>query len=313
MPSSSRHDNRPHQDTVPLATEAGDFSQRSTILIVITLIGLATTGYFLGLTAPMTAGIEGDLSAPAAESVRPEEQDPDSRAIPAKAYDEMPAVQTAASRQQATRLAMLRQTPYDPNAKITVNVGERIASLADRATRRAYDGAPPTVPHPIDQLDSDSCMACHGEGLRSDSLRAGKMPHPFYADCTQCHVEQNASFATASAKYENTFVGVAAPTNSGNSSPEASRVVPPTTWMREALQNRDPAVDWVPPVVPHTTWMREDCLSCHGRTAAPGMETSHPWLDNCLRCHGELLSGNQPVPGTATEFLPSPAIRNRHE
>ena len=312
MPSSSDRDNRPLQDADPRSTEPGDFTQRSTILIVLTLVGVATTGYFLGLTAPMTAGIDSELPATAQEPARIEAHAPALPAIPAKAYVEMPAVQAAASRQLAARLDMLQQTPFDPNAVVKVNVDQKTASLTDRAARRAYDGAPPAVPHPIDQLASDHCLACHGEGLRSESLRAGKMPHPFYASCTQCHVEQNASYAEASATYENAFVGRAVPADDRNVAAKASRAASYTAWMREALQNRDPAVDWVPPVVPHAIWMREDCLSCHGRTAAPGMECSHPWLVNCMRCHGESPLRTPAMSGNDSDFQFS-AGRDNHE
>ncbi len=280
--------------------------------MVFGLIGIATTGYFLGLTSPMTASSEQPVAT--VGDLQIEEHLPaSSAAIPATAYSEMPVVQISARQQQATRLTMLQQTPYNINEKIDVNETEKLASLSDRQTRRAYDGAPPTVPHPIDQLDSVGCMACHGEGLRSNSLRAGKIPHPFYAGCTQCHVEQQARFAIVSATFENTFVGVAAPTHGGRAASGASPVVPHTTWMREALENRNPAVDWVPPVVPHTTWMRNDCLSCHGRTAASGMESSHPWRAHCLQCHGESPQQNQSMLNDAPKFLPSPAIGNSHE
>ncbi len=160
-------------------------------------------------------------------------------------------------------------------------------------------------------------MFCHGtgycEGLRSETLRAGKLSHPFYSSCTQCHVEQHAKFAIESATYENTFAGVAAPTHSGRAGRGDAPAVPLTTWMLGALQNMNPAADWVPPVIPHTTWMRNDCLSCHGRTAAPGMESTHPWLDNCMRCHGESLQQNQTKPNDVPNFLSPPSTLNNHE
>lgn len=312
MPSSIHHDSEVSQDAPLPATNPSDFTQRYATLMVLGLIGVATTGYFLGLTSPMTASSEQPPAA--AEGVPTEEHHPASSAvIPATAYSEMPRVQLISHQQGDTRLTMLRQIPYDVNAKIVVNEQEKLASFADRETRRAFDGAPPTVPHPIDQLDSAGCMACHGEGLRSDTLRASKIPHPFYTNCTQCHAEQQARFALASATYENTFAGVAAPANGGRASREDSSVVPHTTWMREALQNRDPAADWLPPVVPHTTWMRNDCLSCHGRTAAPGMESTHPWRANCLQCHGESPQLNQSDLHEGPNFLPSPVLLNSRE
>ncbi|NOZ41427.1 MAG: hypothetical protein GXP24_14560 [Planctomycetes bacterium] len=312
MQLSSHHDDPVQKGAKPPPSAPGDFTQRQTVLIAIGLIGVATTGYFLGLTSPMMAGDE--RPSDAAEAVQTEEHPPaSSTVIPATAYAEMPFVQTRSRRLRATRLNMLRQTPYDVNVKIDVNEAEKLASLADRETRRAFDGAPPTVPHPIDQLDSTACMACHGEGLRSGTFRASKMPHPYYSSCTQCHVEQNAKFAPASATFENSFTGVAAPTSGGRASQGATPTLPYTDWMRKAIQNRDPATDWVPPVFPHTTWMRNDCLSCHGRTAAPGMESTHPWQANCLRCHGKSPQLNPTELPDVPKFLSSPAILDSDE
>jgi len=312
MQSSIQHDDLISQSTAPQSSNPDNFLQRYTTLMVFGLIGVATTGYFLGLTSPMTASSEQSLTE--VEALQTGEHNPaTSAAIPATDYSEMPFAQISSRQQLDTQLTMLQQPPYDINAKIKVNYTEKLASLADRKTRRAYDGAPPTVPHSIDQLDSASCMACHGEGLRSNSLRAGKMPHPFYSNCTQCHVEQHARFAVASATYENTFSGVAAPTNGGHASQGDSPKVPHTTWMLEALQNMNPAADWVPPVVPHTTWMRNDCLSCHGRTAAPGMGSTHPWRAHCFQCHGESPLMNQSILNDVPNFLPSPTILNSHE
>jgi cytochrome c-type protein NapB len=312
MQSSSHIDDHVQQSYDPLLPNPHDFTRRYTILIVLGLVSVSTTGYFLGLTSPMTAGDEQPLAANEALQTG-EHQPASSTAIPAPAYSDMPFVLFPSREQRDTRLTMLQQPSYDIKAKVDVNKTERLASLADRDTRRAYDGASPTIPHPIDQLDSDGCMACHGEGLRSDTLRVGKIPHPFYSLCTQCHVEQHARFATASATFENTFAGVATPTSGGRAFQGDSPVVPHTTWMREALQNLDPAADWVPPAVPHTTWFRNDCHSCHGRTAAPGMGSSHLWRTDCMRCHGESPQLNEPTLDDDPIFKPFPTNPYRPE
>ena len=39
--------------------------------------------------------------------------------------------------------------------------GELEQARAERASRRAFDGAPPVVPHAIDQMSAASCLACH--------------------------------------------------------------------------------------------------------------------------------------------------------
>ncbi|MBA4192897.1 MAG: hypothetical protein C0467_33480, partial [Planctomycetaceae bacterium] len=42
----------------------------------------------------------------------------------------------------------------------------KLVALADRAKNRAYDGAPPTIPHPVEAQSAASCLVCHGEGLK---------------------------------------------------------------------------------------------------------------------------------------------------
>jgi cytochrome c-type protein NapB len=266
----------------------GDFTQRHATLITIALVGIATTGYFIGLQAPMTAG--SNQPSPAATALR-SGADPETATdvIPATHYAEMAHAAKHPHQPRSTNLATLQQTRFDPAAKIEVSEAEKLLSLVARESRRAFNGAPPTVPHAIDQLNSASCMACHGNGLRSKSLRAGKMPHPYYSSCTQCHVEQQAKFAPASATFENSFAGVVAPTHGKR------------------------AYRGAPPVIPHSTWMRNDCLSCHGHTAAPGMATTHPWRTSCLQCHGESAALNQTKLGSIPQFLLPPVPSDRHE
>ncbi len=141
----------------------------------------------------------------------------------------------------------------------------REATLAQRAQRRAFNGAPPVVPHAIDQQNASSCLVCHGDGLKVGVVVAPKMSHETYANCTQCHVES------------------------------INRALPPTTGPRAAatlfqgLSTPGPgerAWPGAPPIIPHTTWMRENCTSCHGTLADQGLMTSHPWRGNCLQCHG---------------------------
>ena len=54
-------------------------------------------------------------------------------------------------------------------------------------------------------------------------------------------------------------------------------------WQRSGPGTR--ALAGSPPTIPHTTWLREDCESCHGLIARPGLRTTHPWLTNCVQCH----------------------------
>lgn len=157
----------------------------------------------------------------------------------------------------------------------------REAVNAQRAQRRAFSGAPPVVPHAIDQQNAASCLICHGQGLKVGEVVAPRMSHETYANCTQCHVES------------------------------VNRALPPTTGPRAAanlfkgLSAPGPgerAWPGAPPTIPHTTWMRENCNSCHGTLADKGLMTSHPWRGNCVQCHGlsadmdqqQVLDANRP-------------------
>lgn len=146
-----------------------------------------------------------------------------------------------------------------------------IEARVTRAARRAYDGAPPRIPHAIDQRTSASCLACHEDGLVIADHVAPKMSHPVYNNCTQCHVrdgETGVEAANFPAEYptgrvhppENTFVGLAP--HSGQ------RFLPDS-----------------PPVMPHSLTNRQECTSCHGPLGTPGLRTTHPERRNCEQCH----------------------------
>lgn len=146
----------------------------------------------------------------------------------------------------------------------------KLAALADRAANRAFDGAPPTIPHPTAGLYAASCVACHGEGLKVGDKIASKMSHPYMSNCTQCHVEQNrGELAFDAPRVENTFAGV----------------------YRAGPGNRASA--GAPPTIPHHTWLRENCNACHGLITRPGTRTTHPWLTSCTQCHASSATLDQ--------------------
>ena len=132
----------------------------------------------------------------------------------------------------------------------------KLAALADRARNRAYDGAPPTIPHPVEAQSAASCLACHGEGLKVGDRVASKISHAHLTNCTQCHVEQAPVAGRRTRSSACTAPGLASGPSPG-----------------------------APPTIPHHTWMRENCTSCHGLVTRPGTRTTHPWLTNCTQCH----------------------------
>lgn len=281
---------QPQQTTPPQGAAAPPRPPyRVPTMLAYLVMVVAGVGYFIGITAPMPEhnGETRSVTEFAATTSASRLNDASAAGpvIPATAYAELPDAPISPNHNWKTELASFKQTPWDPFAPIELSHADKLAALEKRSRTRAFNGAPPTVPHPIDQVSSQACMACHGEGLKSATLRASKMPHPFYANCTQCHVEDHAKFASAAVAFESDFVGLPAPTAGPR------------------------AFDNAPPVIPHATWMREDCLSCHGRTAEHGMKTTHAWRTNCQQCHAPQTDLNRiPFVAAPSAFLPGPDI-----
>lgn len=152
------------------------------------------------------------------------------------------------------------------------------ASLAARAERRAFPGAPPVIPHPPQSSD---CVACHAETAR-EVPRLGIAPgNPHLktagmsaaSRCRQCHVFQVASDLFAASEF---------PEN------------------RRAMRKGGRAHIQAPPTIPHALFMREDCQSCHNGAAAPSeIRCSHAERMNCRQCHAA-QSGELPAEFAST-------------
>lgn len=148
---------------------------------------------------------------------------------------------------------------------------ERAAALAARDERRAYEGAPPTIPHAVDQLAVPACLVCHDRGMAIAGKHAPPMSHDAHASCLQCHV-----------------VGsdprIAAPV-----------VAAPETSFAGLRRSGGGAQAWTgaPPVIPHPTWMRERCDSCHGPRGRQGLRTPHPGQQSCQQCHAPSAAFDQ--------------------
>jgi len=149
-------------------------------------------------------------------------------------------------------------------AQAIPSAATRPAALADRAARRAFDGAPPVIPHPVRAGGASECLACHRDGFALGAARANPIPHAELASCTQCHVVA-APFTrlppSPAASVDNGFEGL-------------ERPVDGATAYRGA-----------PPAIPHSTWMRERCGACHGSGAVAELRTPHPERQSCLQCH----------------------------
>jgi len=149
------------------------------------------------------------------------------------------------------------------------------SSAVVRADRRAYDGAPPTIPHDPFGAGCDNCHNARGRSVSGVGF-APASPHEGtqYAAgtirCRQCHV-----FRTTDASFVgSTYEGIP-----------------------QDLAAGDRATPGAPPRIPHRILMRENCAACHeGPGAREAIRTSHPERVRCRQCHvpiettGEFIS-----------------------
>ncbi|HVS18734.1 MAG TPA: hypothetical protein VMT18_09055 [Planctomycetota bacterium] len=170
-------------------------------------------------------------------------------------------------------LMALACAPADPGRSVEVpgQPGRLKSSAIARAARRAYDGAPPVIPHaPF----GAACTACHGaQGMEVEGLGfAPPSPHAATAGmghaarCQQCHVFQR----TDEVFVASGFRGLAQDLRTGR------RLHP-----------------LAPPVMPHPVFMRENCSACHdGPAAREEIRTSHPERARCNQCHVEQVTND---------------------
>ncbi len=250
-------------------------TRRQTKLILVGVLALALIGYVVGLRAGVPEGPPG-LGKASAAPASVEDRD----AIPAPSYADVGAGVLHVDEGLETWLEMTVALRAKPTKPIT-DIASRLDSLATRAERRAFNGAPPVIPHAAYSLDDRSCLACHGQDLQVGARTAKRLPHPHLTNCTQCHVPAAPTFfqGQGGVLAESAWVGIAEPK-------EGSRAMP-----------------GAPPAVPHTLQMRDNCLACHGQHGWPGIQTSHPERSNCLQCHAPTEDGAHPGRGIGAPFL----------
>jgi cytochrome c-type protein NapB len=258
-----------------------DQKSHAAILTAFVVTSVAVAGYFTGLQAPMKI-TAADSDSGTVKQTTNSRHTPEEGVILATHYSEMTA--TRRTDRSGTQLSTLKST-MEPLAEMRISPEEKLVALEQRARNRAYNGAPPTVPHAIDHQSDASCVACHQTGAVTASLRIPRMSHAFLANCTQCHVESQPRHLPATVFRENLFAGLPAPTAGPRAFPGA------------------------PPQIPHTTWMRSDCMSCHGYEGRQGIRTTHPWRSNCLQCHTPSAAMEQTLMNAEPKFLPGPEIR----
>ncbi len=142
-------------------------------------------------------------------------------------------------------------------------------AAAERAERRAYDGAPPVIPHEDFGMTCTEChdlegMAVEGVGFAPPSPHEWTLGMSAIVRCRQCHV-----FAESDAVFvANAFAG-----------------------LRQDLRRGERFYDGAPPTRPHQAFMRENCVACHsGPAAREEIRTSHPERTRCAQCHVEVTT-----------------------
>lgn len=234
---------------------------RAVSVIAVIAVGVAFVGFLTGTRGGVELEVWG-----AADGSRAERAPSDVPLAPTNAELGGAGWRWTGARQRAALAAMLADRPA-ATAEVTPATDEqRAQALAARAARRAYDGAPPRIPHAVPQLGALPCVQCHAEGLRVGAHVAGAMSHGSFQSCLGCHVVENAPMPGAAdalasgPPIDNTFVGLESPTHGPRALPGS------------------------PPVIPHPTRMRERCASCHG-VLATGLRSTHPWRQSCTQCH----------------------------
>jgi len=207
---------------------------------------------------------------------------------------------------RAPTQAELAAAPFGPNrARLAKNL-EELASerrgltdevgrpsdeawdeaVAARTKNRAFNGAPPVVPHAIEPQGFPSCLTCHLEGVVIEGRTAPMMSHERMDNCTQCHVSAErpvpGEVAAGGPFVANGFRGVDRAGRGERASPGA------------------------PPTIPHSTFMRERCESCHG-VLATGLRTSHACRQSCQQCHAP-AAGLDQMPETGPPPMPVASI-----
>ena len=198
---------------------------------VAVALSASVVGFFAGIRPDeVPAAVALSRASPAAAgAVRPAPSYTDLRTRPARAPDPatagVPAIEA-----QAFPAAPLPLPPQvlDPQPD------RRAEAVALRAKLRAYDGAPPVVPHPVRQQGDLDCAACHVQGIAIGGRQLPRISHGFLTNCTQCHVPADGALPPGMASPEqvagadgNTFVGSVGPVLGQRAWPGAPPTIPP--------------------------------------------------------------------------------------
>ena len=242
--------------------------RRTAALLLTGVTVVAAVGYLVGINGDVLRHYVDPVGVQSSDASTTVAVDSSLTAMPAANYSEMRRMETGpTSRWEPTLERIHTDNDYQRcvtchdshSAEVKPSDEDKQRSLWTRATRRAFNGAPPVIPHAVEQTDDAACYACHGQGARVGQRAANRMSHGLLVNCLQCHAAPPPKpFAHLDIVTVNSFVGAAAPTSGERAFPGA------------------------PPVIPHSTWMRERCLSCHGGAAGMVRSRSDPSLEDQL-------------------------------
>lgn len=269
--------------TTPAALGAG----RLMTIGFAVAVGISLVGFLVGISEPV---IPRRAVAPhRVVQIKPQSTAP--------AYRDLSSTLVGPNRSWVSNYATLKQSRPPLFAPVIRTAAMKDAALRDRLRTRAFEGAPPAIPHDVEQQSAASCLVCHGEGMQLSGRIATRISHSHYSSCTQCHVESKASvpWLASSLPAQDATGNIAEPTLSVNEF---------TGLLRSGPGQR--AMFGSPPTIPHTTHLRGDCLSCHGLVARAGLRTTHPWLQNCIQCHAPSAELDQALFATQREAETSP-------
>lgn len=248
-------------------TSARPAAIKATTLVLAIIATISVSGFFMGLRQSLreTDSLENrDTSTHSSKSSMPFRPSDWSHIPLARSYRELAEGKPGPNSQWTNRVSNLAAPSAEETAAwLAIPAAER---REHRHIRRAYDGAPPIVPHPIDQHSADSCLECHAKPTAIGTIVAPQMSHELHPNCIQCHVSGvGIGSRWNTSKFDlhtsNSFGGYLAPTQGERAHPFA------------------------PPTIPHTTRMRENCLSCHGDLGSSPIRTAHPDRQSCTQCH----------------------------
>ncbi|MDH4263403.1 MAG: nitrate reductase cytochrome c-type subunit [Spirochaetia bacterium] len=147
---------------------------------------------------------------------------------------------------------------------------ERADFASKRLKLRAYEGAPPVIPHTILKSGTHYCLSCHTKGIvfekdaevwSKKNMVAKITPHPEWVNCFQCHVPQQDTGLFHKNKFK-------------------------TFHLAHVKKNIKSGEEPAPPPMPHQVENREKCIICHlSKTADPSIVPKHGMRDGCEMCH----------------------------